>query len=350
MPAVKSQEDQLREIMMAAQPASGYQNTAKMLAGRRQPVRHWAEALGNFATGLSSHMNTQAAAQAEQQQALAKQRLAQMNRRDPIADYKAKMMAEQEVRAQQMQGMDQLSPYQQQVFAATGNIPAPRKPTEPKRYEVDGRLVDAQGNVVYQPPQSDVDSQIGPHEDLKDALAYETSVRKEFSSQVKPFREVLQGYNTIESLEPEAIKGNPAAQVSLMFAFMKMVDPGSRVTAGEIATFEDTAGVPARVRNAYNSIVEGTPLPAKTVTQYINEARGLANTAASSFSDVRKDYLDIAKGRVDPEKALPRRRMLRFQKAKSLRAEAEQLIQKYGNDPSKVERIRKALIEKLKAL
>ena len=58
MPAVKSQEDQLREIMMAAQPASGYQNTAKMLAGRRQPVRHWAEALGNFATGLSSHLNS----------------------------------------------------------------------------------------------------------------------------------------------------------------------------------------------------------------------------------------------------------------------------------------------------
>ena len=132
MPAVKSQEDQLREIMMAAQPASGYQNTAKMLAGRRQPVRHWAEALGNFATGMSSHLNTQAAAQAEQQQALAKQRLAQMNRRDPVADAIRKEQAMAEFRAGQAGQLEGLTPQQRAAYQLTGNLPAARAPSGPE--------------------------------------------------------------------------------------------------------------------------------------------------------------------------------------------------------------------------
>ena len=121
MPAVKSQEDQLREIMMSAQPASGYQNTARMLQGRRQPVRHWAEALGNFSTGLSSHLNSQAAAQAEQQQALAQARLKQMGGGGPNTYQKRAEAARQF-------GLDPESAAGRE-FILTGDMPKAQKPS-----------------------------------------------------------------------------------------------------------------------------------------------------------------------------------------------------------------------------
>ena len=48
--------------------------------------------------------------------------------------------------------------------------------------------------------------------------------------------------------------------ISLIFGFMKMLDPGSVVREGEFATAQNAASIPDRIRNAYNRALEGTRL------------------------------------------------------------------------------------------
>ena len=116
--------------------------------------------------------------------------------------------------------------------------------------------------------------------DQKDLSSGEDSVRKEFLGQIKPYIEISQAYRKIE----EATKVPSAAgDVSLVFAFMKILDPGSVVREGEFATAANAAGIPDRVRAQYNAAMRGERLAPTQRADFLNQAKNLARSQKDMF-------------------------------------------------------------------
>lgn len=55
-------------------------------------------------------------------------------------------------------------------------------------------------------------------------------------------------------------KATPAGDMSLVFAFMKLIDPSSTVREGEAASVVNAGNVPDYVRNTYNRVIKKEPL------------------------------------------------------------------------------------------
>jgi hypothetical protein len=83
-------------------------------------------------------------------------------------------------------------------------------------------------------------------------------LRKEYNNQIKPYLPQLDNFNKASALAAKPDDARTAADdMALVFIFMRSLDPGSTVREGEYATAKNTAGVPDRVRNAYNAALNG---------------------------------------------------------------------------------------------
>jgi len=80
-------------------------------------------------------------------------------------------------------------------------------------------------------------------------------MRKEFTKQSQDFIDIRASY---EKLITSSDTG--AGDVSLIFAFMRIIDPGSTVRETEFATAEQTAGIPTRIVTLYNKALRGDRL------------------------------------------------------------------------------------------
>lgn len=87
------------------------------------------------------------------------------------------------------------------------------------------------------------------------------------------------------------IKSGPAS-IALVFKFMKALDPTSVVREGEFATAENSAGVPEGIRNIYNRLANGERLGDKQISEFINTADQLSESAAGSAYTEVSGYLD----------------------------------------------------------
>jgi hypothetical protein len=88
---------------------------------------------------------------------------------------------------------------------------------------------------------------------------------------------------------------SPAGDLSLIFAYMKMLDPGSVVREGEFATAQNTAGVPDRIRNAYNKAISGERLSPGQRTDFMNQAKSIFSHSQKRQAEVTKTYTARAK-------------------------------------------------------
>lgn len=86
--------------------------------------------------------------------------------------------------------------------------------------------------------------------------------------------------------------GTAAADIGMIFMFMKALDPTSVVREGEQATAQNATGVPDRVRNVYNNILSGNRLNATQRAEFYEAAEGSvtglqkkAINVIDSFSD-----------------------------------------------------------------
>jgi hypothetical protein len=119
----------------------------------------------------------------------------------------------------------------------------------------------------------------------------EGKMRKEYNEQTKPYQEVKSAYGRLLSSEDNAV-----GDLSLIFAYMKMLDPGSVVREGEFATAQNAAGVPERIKNIYNKVVSGERLNKSQRESFKSQAKGLYNSALESEKTVRTGLERIAKG------------------------------------------------------
>ena len=119
----------------------------------------------------------------------------------------------------------------------------------------------------------------------------------------------LDAYHTVVSASKEQ---TPGSDLALVFAFMKMIDPGSTVREGERAIVENSTNVPDRIRNMYNRITEGVRLTPE-------QRKDLANQAKAQFTPFQQRQKAV--------EAQYRRR------AESVGIPADNVVLDYGGDP-----------------
>jgi hypothetical protein len=119
----------------------------------------------------------------------------------------------------------------------------------------------------------------------------EAKFRKEYSDQTKGYQEVKSAYGRILSSEDSAV-----GDLSLIFGYMKMLDPGSVVREGEFATAQNAAGVPERVLNLYNRVASGERLNKSQRQSFKGQADKLYKTAGTQEETVRNGIGRIATG------------------------------------------------------
>jgi len=134
------------------------------------------------------------------------------------------------------------------------------------------------------------------------AFSNEGDLRKEFTAQVKPFIELSQAYQKIETA---AKNSSPAGDIALVYGFMKVLDPGSVVREGEFATAQNAGSVPESVRNMYNRAMSGERLGENTRLDFLNQARNIIESQRQISGDLVKRYTDIAtRSKLSPEQVV----------------------------------------------
>lgn len=78
---------------------------------------------------------------------------------------------------------------------------------------------------------------------------------------------------------------NAQGDMSLIFGFMKLLDPGSTVREGEFANAEVTEGIPGRIINVRNRLLSGERLNPKQREQFKAEANKLLDAQTSSADE-----------------------------------------------------------------
>ena len=165
-----------------------------------------------------------------------------------------------------------------------------------------------QGGIVYNKRTGEArpaagESASGPWKDPKQKADVEEGLRKEVTAAAKDYQTISSSYNTIKQL---ASKPSAAADMSMIFAFMKILDPASVVREGEFANAQNAAGVPDRVTNLYNRILSGERLNDAQRADFTAQAETIYKVREAEHRSTLDRYRGIS-GRlqVDPRNVLP---------------------------------------------
>lgn len=133
----------------------------------------------------------------------------------------------------------------------------------------------------------------GPTKRNDKVLDATTGLRKEFMAlePIKDFQKIDTAYSNImkAAKDPSA-----AGDLSLVFSYMKLLDPGSTVREGEFANAQNAAGIPERIRNAYNKSLSGEFLGAEQRADFVNQAQRLYETSSSNLDSYKNQYTELA--------------------------------------------------------
>lgn len=98
---------------------------------------------------------------------------------------------------------------------------------------------------------------------------------------------------------------SPAGDMSLVFSFMKLQDPGSTVREGEYANAQNAAGIPDKLRNMYNKMVNGEILQPGQRADFVNRSEQLYDVHYQKQMQFNKEFARIASEyKLDPNKVV----------------------------------------------
>lgn len=119
----------------------------------------------------------------------------------------------------------------------------------------------------------------------------EMGMRKELSDRIKPDRQTIGMYTNVQQA---AQTPSAAGDLSLIFAYMKMLDPGSVVREQEFANAQNAAGVPDQIRNVFNKVKSGERLNPAQRQDFLQQAANLANAAQQRITAATREFQGIA--------------------------------------------------------
>lgn len=169
-----------------------------------------------------------------------------------------------------------------------------------------GTLLDAAGlneTIRKNKASEQKDRNRKPENNFKD----EQSLRKEYTSLTKEFPKVRDAYLRIQA----SSDGTAASDLSLIFNYMKVLDPGSTVREGEFANAQNAAGVGTRIGNLYNQMIKGTRLSNEQRKEFLNTARNLYGEQEKTYQETVANYRGLATAYgLDPERSVPLSRVV----------------------------------------
>ena len=120
----------------------------------------------------------------------------------------------------------------------------------------------------------------------------EDRMADDYDKAVKNDKIIVNAFENLKSTPQSA-----AGDISFIYQYMKMLDPGSVVREGEFATAQNAAGVPERISNMYNRALKGTRLSPAQRQEFLATADQLATVANRRIEGVRSDTTEKAKRR-----------------------------------------------------
>lgn len=126
------------------------------------------------------------------------------------------------------------------------------------------------------------------------------TLRKEFDAlpEVKQFKEVSTAFDKIQRA---AKVPSAAGDLSLIFGYMKMLDPGSTVREGEFANAQNAGGVGDRIVAQYNRVKDGERLSGDQRADFLRQAEELYSAQGANYSSAAERYRGLAKKSGIPE-------------------------------------------------
>lgn len=126
--------------------------------------------------------------------------------------------------------------------------------------------------------------------DPEKIFKFERDLRKELSSETADFTASQDAFRKIDAAENNAV-----GDLSLIFSFMKMLDPGSVVREGEFATAQNATGVSEKVQNIYNNILKGERLSPGQRKAFKGQAKGLFKASKVRADEVKNGLEKVVK-------------------------------------------------------
>lgn len=127
----------------------------------------------------------------------------------------------------------------------------------------------------------------------KSKAADPEKLRKEYTQVTKDLgtREVVNSY---KKLKRAVEKPSAAGDISLIFSYMKMLDPRSTVREGEFATAAESGSVPEKVRAQYNKAVSGKRLSDNIRLDFLTQSENLIKSQLESQASIDSRFADLA--------------------------------------------------------
>jgi hypothetical protein len=129
---------------------------------------------------------------------------------------------------------------------------------------------------------------------LADGLKLTGDLRKEFNAlpEVKAYKEVEVAIDKVK----RAGSGTPngASDMALLYAYMKLLDPGTGIKESEFQAAGNAGGLPARVQAQYEKLKTGALLNTEMRRDFIQQADGLYKSHQQQIAPVIERYRGLA--------------------------------------------------------
>lgn len=117
------------------------------------------------------------------------------------------------------------------------------------------------------------------------------TLRQQYTTLADTFIQVRDGFRRVQA---SATDPSPAGDMSLIFGYMKMLDPDSAVLAGEQASAKNAGGVDDRTRATYNALLGTGSLSADQRKDFIDRANKLMDVQSEAQVALVDEYTRIA--------------------------------------------------------
>jgi len=152
----------------------------------------------------------------------------------------------------------------------------------------DGRIVN--GQTTTKATREQLRTALQDRKSLEGVDQRTKDLRGEFRRATDQFSKIDQAFGRLQG----SLTGTGAGDLSLIFQYMKILDPGSTVREGEFATAQNSGGVDDRVRSLYNQIVEGARLSASQRIDFYERAKDLYKAEKEGYDLNVATYNDLA--------------------------------------------------------
>ena len=106
------------------------------------------------------------------------------------------------------------------------------------------------------------------------------------------FDKVTRSYSDILTVSKTP---SAAGDISLVFSYMKMLDPDSTVREGEQATAKNARGVPEVIRSLYARMLTGETLGINQRADFVSQANALYQSSKQMNETRAEEYRSLAK-------------------------------------------------------